>query len=251
MPLLAIKGLTKRFFGLIALDHVDIEIERGELVGLIGPNGSGKTTLFNCVTGFLRADEGTVMFKGQDVTHHPPYQLALMGLCRTFQLVSVFPALTVLENLLIALQQHQENNIPARIFKTPQIRFFEQKATSRALELLEFVGLSHLKHHSAGTLSYGQRKLLMFAAVLMPDPDIILLDEPASGVNPTMINKMKDHILELHRMGKTIFLVEHNMEVVMELCQRVTVLDHGEKIAEGHPRAIQNNPRVLEAYLGR
>jgi ABC-type branched-subunit amino acid transport system ATPase component len=251
MPLLEVRGLTKRFLGVTAVDGVDLVVEPGELVSLIGPNGSGKTTIFNCVTGYLGADAGRVLFRGRELTNAPPHRVARLGVARTFQQVSVFPRLTALENLLVFLQQHQEESLLARLVRTPRVRRLEADAIARARRLLDLVGLGPKAELDAGALSYGQRKLLAFAGALMPDPELLLLDEPAAAVNPTMINQMKDHILGLHRQGKTVVLVEHNMDVVMDISQRVVVLDHGQKIAEGPPEAIRRDPRVIEAYFGR
>ena len=169
----------------------------------------------------------------------------------TFQHVSVFARLSALENLLVFLQQHQEEQLLARLLRTPRLRRLEAEAIERARTLLALVGLAGRASAPAGSLSYGQRKLLAFAAALMPDPELLLLDEPAAAVNPTMINQMKEHILALHRQGKTVLLVEHNMDVVMDISERVVVLDHGQKIAEGPPAAIRRDPGVVEAYFGR
>jgi branched-chain amino acid transport system ATP-binding protein len=251
MALLEVQGLVKRFIGVVAVNGVDLAVERGELVSLIGPNGSGKTTLFNCVTGFLPSDGGRVRFRGDDVTNAPPHRIARLGLGRTFQQVSVFGRLSARDNLLVFLQQHQEEDWLARLVRTPRLRRLEAEAIARAETLLELVGLAAKADAPAGSLSYGQRKLLAFAAALMPDPELILLDEPAAAVNPTMIEQMKAHILALHRQGKTVLLVEHNMDVVMDISERVVVLDHGQKIAEGPPDAIRRDPQVIEAYFGR
>ena len=249
--LLEVRGLVKRFLGVTAVDAVDLTVERGELVSLIGPNGSGKTTLFNCVTGYLASDAGRVEFRGRDVTGAAPHRVARLGIARTFQHVSVFGRLTTLENLLVFLQQHQEENVLARLVRTPRLRRLEAEAIARARMLLDLVGLGEKSEALAGSLSYGQRKLLAFAAALMPDPELLLLDEPAAAVNPTMINQMKQHIRGLHRQGKTVLLVEHNMDVVMDISERVVVLDGGRKIAEGSPEAIRRDSRVIEAYFGR
>ena len=251
MALLEIRGLVKHFLGVTAVDGVDLAVEPGELVSLIGPNGSGKTTLFNCVTGYLPPDGGRILFRGRDLTGAAPHRVARLGLARTFQQVSVFARLSALDNLLVFLQQHQEEHLLARLVRTRRLRRLEDEAVGRARRLLDLVGLGPKADAPAGSLSYGQRKLLAFAGALMPDPELLLLDEPAAAVNPTMIEQLKAHILGLHRQGKTVLLVEHNMDVVMDISERVVVLDHGQKIAEGPPAAIRRDARVIEAYFGR
>jgi ABC-type branched-subunit amino acid transport system ATPase component len=250
-PLLKIENLTKQFFGLKALDQVDVSVHTGELICLIGPNGSGKTTLFNCITGFLPHEKGKIFLRDREITNLLSHQIALAGLTRTFQNVRVFPQLTVLDTLLLAVQQHQEEHFWKRVFRTGTIRELEKKAKNRADELLAFVDLGRLREEPCESLSYGQRKLLSFIFALMPDPDLILLDEPAAAVNPTMINRMKDYIKTLNAQGKTFFIIEHNMGVVMDLAQRIIVLDHGLKIAEGTPLEIKQDEGVIEAYFGR
>jgi len=250
MRLLETVDLTKNFLGLTALDRVNFHVDRGEIVGLIGPNGSGKTTLFNCATGLLPVSGGRIKLKGEDITNRKTHEIALRGVSRTFQLIRIFPRLTVLENMLLAIQQHQGERILASILKTPRVRRLERDARDRAAELLDFVGLAPLADDPAAHLSYGQQKLLEFIMAFMPQPEIVLLDEPTAAVNPTMIQRMMDHIVELNRRGHTFCIIEHNMDVVMDLCHRVVVLDYGEKIAEGKPDEIRNNRDVIEAYFG-
>src|SRR5438132_6394334 len=217
MALLEIRGLVKRFLGVTAVDQVDLIVEPGELVSLIGPNGSGKTTLFNCVTGYLAADGGRVLFRGRDLTNAVPHRVARLGVARTFQQVSVFPRLSALENLLVFLQQHQEEHLLARLLRTPRLRRLEAEAVERARRLLDLVGLTDKADAGAGSLSYGQRKLLAFPAGLMPNPDLFFPAKPPPAANPTMINKIKNHILRLLRQAKPWRLVGQKLEVALDI----------------------------------
>jgi branched-chain amino acid transport system ATP-binding protein len=239
-----ITGVHKAYGGVKALSAVDLEVHEGEINGLIGPNGSGKTTLFNVVTGYERIQQGVVRLRGTEITNAPPDRIFAMGIGRTFQLTRLFTRLTVLENMLVATQR-----------KEGWLRGVLRRAGSasekrRALELLDFVGIARLAYEPAGNLSYGQRKLLELASLLVADPAILLLDEPAGGVNPTLITHLADRIKELNRAGTTIVVVEHNMEFVMSLCGRITVLSQGTALVSGTPAEVRANPAVLDAYLG-
>ena len=242
MSILEARGVSKAFGGIHALDACSITVEQGTITGLIGPNGSGKTTLFNIITGYEKVDTGSVVFNGTSITNAPPDKVFRLGIGRTFQLTRIFPRLTVLENMHVAAQRRDLKGLLSRWSSSHEQR--------RALELLDFVGISQLKNMPAANLSYGQKKLLEFAFILIAEPQVILLDEPAGGVNPTMIQHLADRIRDLNERGVTFLVVEHNMEFVMGLCHAVTVLHRGTKIAEGAPEAVRNNPAVLEAYLG-
>jgi branched-chain amino acid transport system ATP-binding protein len=245
MALLEIRDLTKHFFRLSALSRVSLSVEPGELLGIIGPNGSGKTTLFNCVTGVLPPSAGQVLFRGEDITGRTADAVYQRGIARTFQLIQLFPEMTVLENMLVAAQE-KTGTLLSRLLRRDEVA-----ETSRALELLEFLGIIGLRDNLASNLSYGQQKLLDFGMALMSDPQLVLLDEPMAGVNPTMIKNLVGHIRELNTRGYTFVVIEHNMEVVMSLCRRIVVLSQGERIAEGTPAEIAENSLVLDAYFGR
>jgi len=242
MSLLEAQGVSKAFGGIRALDTCSISVEQGSITGLIGPNGSGKTTLFNVMTGYERVDSGQVLFQGKTITNTAPDKVFRLGMGRTFQLTRIFPRLTVLENMHVAAQRQDLKGLLSRWSSTQE--------QERALALLEFVGLTSLKDMAAGNLSYGQKKLLEFAFVLIAEPQVILLDEPAGGINPTMINELRERIRTLNRRGVTFLVVEHNMEFVMGLCDTVMVMHRGARIAEGTPAEVRANPAVLEAYLG-
>jgi ABC-type branched-subunit amino acid transport system ATPase component len=243
--LLEVEGVSKAYGGLQALNLCSLTVEAGSVAGLIGPNGSGKTTLFNVMTGYEQVRHGTVRFKGAAITNSTPDRVFKLGIGRTFQLTRIFPRLTALENMLIATQ-HREGWVGS-VFRTTASLGPER---ARALELLDYVGIGDMAGEAAGTLSYGQRKLLELAYVLVADPDVLLLDEPAGGINPTLINHVAEKIRDLNRQGKTFLVVEHNMEFVMGICDSVTVLHQGSVVTTGPPNEIRANPQVLDAYLG-
>src|SRR5262245_51363882 len=244
MALLEVDQLTKHFFRLPALSRVSLTVEPGDLLGVIGPNGSGKTTLFNCVTGVLQPSGGHVRFKGEDITGLSADRVYRRGIARTFQLIQLFPEMTVLENMLLAAQE-RHGSLLGRL-----VRREGAGSPRRALELLEYLGIVGLKDQLAANLSYGQQKLLDFGMALMSNPEVILLDEPLAGVNPTMIQRLVGHIQALNADGHTFVVIEHNMEVVMSLCRRIVVLSQGERIAEGTPAQVAADSLVLEAYFG-
>lgn len=236
--------VTKRFGGLVALDSVDFAVRHGEIVGLIGPNGSGKTTLFDCLTRVQEVETGTIRFKGENITSLHPHEVAHMGLARTFQVMRVYRRLTVLENMVLS---RQWRGISLREQLRPSTRELED----RARDLLSFLTLDGHAGEQAGHLSGGQQRLLEIGMALMPDPDLLLLDEAASGVNPALVELITDRIARLNaEEGRSFLLIEHNIRFIEDLCSRVFVLDRGRRLAEGTPSEIKENQAVIDAYFG-
>jgi len=248
--MLKVENVHKSFGGIAALDGVTLSVEPNSITGLIGPNGSGKSTLFNVISGFYSKDRGEIYFKGKKIEGIEPYRIAMLGVGRTFQISEVPEKMTVLENLLLAPKSQIGEGI-FNVFLHPlKIKRENEKLLKDAYEILELVQLYDLRNEYAGNLSGGQKKLLSLGRILMSDPILLLLDEPTAGVNPTLIRDLIVAIKNLRaEKGQTILLVEHNMKVISEICDRVIVLDFGKKIAEGTPEEIQKNEKVLEAYL--
>lgn len=244
MSLLEVQAVSKYFGGITAVDNCSFEVSEEEgIVGLMGPNGAGKTTLFNIITGFLRADEGSVIYKGNRIDNLKPFQIVKNGLVRSFQITRNLPELTVLENMCIQSRHHNLSS-----FLKPAITGDEER---QARELLEFVDLTHLINEKSKNLSFGQQKLLEFTSALMLNPDTVLLDEPAGGVNPTLMEKIKEYIQKLHREhGINFIIIEHEIDLLMEICSSIIALAQGKVLVKGSPTEVQENDEVLEAYLG-
>jgi ABC-type branched-subunit amino acid transport system ATPase component len=251
MAIIDVVNLSKAFGGLVAVNNVSFSVEKGEVLSVIGPNGSGKTTLFNLMTKFLNPTKGEVHLDGKDITHLPPYQIAEEGICRTFQEVRVFPQMTVLENLLAAFPYPKGKRLWNVMVARNHIDRENELYTKRALELLRLVQLEKEKDRLAENLSFGHQRLLGIARALVLNPVVLLLDEPNSGVDPTVSLELMNLIRSLQREGLTIIFSSHDLKFVMEISERIMVLNFGTQIASGTPDEIKNNPRVIEAYIGK
>lgn len=249
-PLLEVRDVARRFGGLAAVDGCSFSVRPGSVTGLIGPNGAGKSTLFNLVSGVLKPDRGRIAFQGSAIGGLAPEQIAAQGMGRTFQTPRLFFGMTVWENLMVAGPQQPGERFAAALVRRRGVRAAERALSDKALEILDFLRLGRLANQAAASLSGGQRKLLSLGRVLMLNPRLVLLDEPVAGVNETLAAELFDHIGELNRRGITFLVIEHDMDLVMRLCETVVVMHNGRTLAQGTPDEVQQNQAVLDAYLG-
>ncbi len=251
MAILVAKNVTKRFGGLVAVDNVSVDIPEQAIYSVIGPNGAGKTTFFNCITGFYTPEEGEIIFQGESIKGIPTDRITRQGISRTYQNIRLFANMTAIENILVGEEPQLSSHWLGAIFNTPATRREEKMAHQEARRLLRFVGLRGLGDHLAKNLPYGAQRRLEIARALASKPKLLLLDEPTAGMNPNETTEMTDFTRHIRdELGITILLIEHDMRVVMGISDKISVLDYGAKIAEGSPKEIRNNPRVIEAYLG-